>query len=241
MASPHAHRAGLHAHDRAARPHHGDCFSQSKQSTRENLRGLSAPFYLAEEVREPCTRTAHALHPRMLRRNVYHALDYWCVQTCVRRFYLVISRIIRWERDWDSITTCSKRCNGARKQQDRQARRRGDLDSSDDESEEEAEVSSMDDASDPKAARKQAKKAAKAARRAVREGRAPEHGQKACDMCSRGVDLLIRCQVSANGQWQLVCGRCWKLPEVAGGVVDGDGSNPHYRYGGLWKNRAAAC
>jgi len=147
----------------------------------------------------------------------------------------------KWERDWDSITTCSKRCNGARKQQDRQARRRGDLDSSDDESEEEAEVSSMDDASDPKAARKQAKKAAKAARRAVREGRAPEHGQKACDMCSRGVDLLIRCQVSANGQWQLVCGRCWKLPEVAGGVVDGDGSNPHYRYGGLWKNRAAAC
>eukprot|EP00965_Chrysotila_dentata_P058358 1935116-Pleurochrysis_carterae.AAC.1 len=34
----------------------------------------------------------------------------------------------------------------------------------------------------------------------------------------------------------MVCGKCWNRPSVAGGVVDGSGENPHYRYGGLWKN-----
>ena len=88
---------------------------------------------------------------------------------------------------------------------------------------------------DPKAARKAAKKAAKAEKRARREGTA-SHGQKSCDMCTRSVDLLIRCQVDSSKEWKMACGKCWKSPEVAGGVVDGDGTNPHYRYGGLWKN-----
>ena len=36
----------------------------------------------------------------------------------------------------------------------------------------------------------------------------------------------------------MVCGRCW--PGVSGGVPDGASStHPHYKYGGLWKNRNA--
>lgn len=95
---------------------------------------------------------------------------------------------------------------------------------------------------DPRAARKAAKKAAKALRRARRQGE-DTGGQKPCDVCTREVDLLIRCQTDSGKQWRMVCGRCWKTPAVAGGVVDGDGTNPHYRYGGLWKNlhRAAAA
>ena len=90
---------------------------------------------------------------------------------------------------------------------------------------------------DPRAARKAAKKAAKAARRAVREGRAdPSVGQKGCDVCGKSVDLLIRCTVDASGDWNMVCGKCWHA--VSGGVVDGSPNHPHYRYGGLWKNRA---
>jgi hypothetical protein len=47
---------------------------------------------------------------------------------------------------------------------------------------------------------------------------------------------LIRC-LYEEGQtdWKLVCGSCWKT--CSGGVVDGDENHPHYRYGGLWKNR----
>ena len=98
-----------------------------------------------------------------------------------------------------------------------------------------AESGSVDEA---KAARKAARKATKAQRRAKREGdpSMAAHGQKACDLCGTRVDLLVRCQVSAGKDWTMVCGRCWKTPAVAGGVVDGDGSNPNYRYGGLWKN-----
>lgn len=88
---------------------------------------------------------------------------------------------------------------------------------------------------DPKAARKAAKKAQKAQRRARREGQ-DSGGQKACDVCDRSVDVLIRCTMDSTKEWKMVCGRCWKTPEVAGGVVDGDGQNSHYRYGGLWKN-----
>eukprot|EP00967_Tisochrysis_lutea_P042603 scaffold51258_cov35-Tisochrysis_lutea.AAC.1 len=84
--------------------------------------------------------------------------------------------------------------------------------------------------------RKAQKKAAKAARRARREGRAPhEQGQKDCDLCSKGVDLLIRCRIDETRQWKMVCGKCWK--GVSGGVTDGDKDHPHYQYGGLWKKR----
>eukprot|EP00977_Amphora_coffeiformis_P024939 scaffold17685_cov169-Amphora_coffeaeformis.AAC.3 len=90
---------------------------------------------------------------------------------------------------------------------------------------------------DPRAARKAAKKAKKAARRAQREGRAdPSVGQKSCDVCGKSVDLLIRCTIDASGDWKMVCGKCWHT--VSGGVVDGSPNHPHYRYGGLWKNRA---
>lgn len=49
------------------------------------------------------------------------------------------------------------------------------------------------------------------------------------------VDLLIRCTMDESQAWKMICGKCWK--EASGGVADGDGANPHYRYGGLWKNR----
>lgn len=85
--------------------------------------------------------------------------------------------------------------------------------------------------------RKAAKKAKKAERRAQREGRGdPEAGKKPCDMCGTSVNLLIRCMYE-EGQtdWKMVCGKCWHV--ASGGVVDGDYHHPHYRYGGLWKNR----
>jgi hypothetical protein len=89
------------------------------------------------------------------------------------------------------------------------------------------------------AKRKAAKKAQKAERRAQREGRGdPDAGRKQCDMCGRSVDLLIRCMYEEGKMdWKMVCGKCWKV--ASGGVVDGDANHPHYRYGGLWKNRRA--
>ena len=83
------------------------------------------------------------------------------------------------------------------------------------------------------------KKAKKAERRAQREGRGdPTAGQKKCDMCGKSVNLLIRCMYE-EGQvdWKMVCGKCWNV--ASGGVVDGDSDHPHYKYGGLWKNRRA--
>lgn len=87
-----------------------------------------------------------------------------------------------------------------------------------------------------KEARKDARKASKALKRLQREGKAPTSaGQKPCTKCAKSSDLLVRCQIDQGGTWHLVCGKCWK--EVSGGVVDGDEKHPHYRYGGLWKNR----
>mmetsp|Transcript_32146 Transcript_32146/g.58141 ORF Transcript_32146/g.58141 Transcript_32146/m.58141 type:complete len:232 (+) Transcript_32146:372-1067(+) len=102
------------------------------------------------------------------------------------------------------------------------------------------ETSTMHDINDPKerlkAERKAAKKAKKAARRAQREGRGdPTVGQKPCDICGNSVNLLIRSTFDASGEWKMVCGKCWNF--ASGGVVDGDENHPHYRYGGLWKNR----
>eukprot|EP00232_Nephroselmis_pyriformis_P012753 CAMPEP_0182900514 /NCGR_PEP_ID=MMETSP0034_2-20130328/28909_1 /TAXON_ID=156128 /ORGANISM="Nephroselmis pyriformis, Strain CCMP717" /LENGTH=105 /DNA_ID=CAMNT_0025034737 /DNA_START=141 /DNA_END=455 /DNA_ORIENTATION=- len=72
-------------------------------------------------------------------------------------------------------------------------------------------MASDEDPGDGKAERKAAKKAAKAAARAKREGNPlPGVGQKDCDSCNQGVDLLIRCQTDASGQWRMVCGKCWK-------------------------------
>eukprot|EP00613_Pedinella_sp_CCMP2098_P004442 CAMPEP_0171627070 /NCGR_PEP_ID=MMETSP0990-20121206/20510_1 /TAXON_ID=483369 /ORGANISM="non described non described, Strain CCMP2098" /LENGTH=232 /DNA_ID=CAMNT_0012194769 /DNA_START=240 /DNA_END=938 /DNA_ORIENTATION=+ len=89
---------------------------------------------------------------------------------------------------------------------------------------------------DARMVRKAAKKAVKAERRDKREGRAgPTVGQKPCELCSLGSDLLVRCRTDASQEWRLVCGKCWG--GVSGGVPDGDAKHPHYRYGGLWKNR----
>ena len=88
------------------------------------------------------------------------------------------------------------------------------------------------------AERKAAKKAKKAERRAQRQGHGdPMAGKKACDMCSKYVNLLVRCTYDKTGEWKMVCGKCWN--EASGGVVDGDAAHPYYKYGGLWKNRRA--
>ena len=122
----------------------------------------------------------------------------------------------KWERCWDEVTCCSKRCNTER-------RRGGSTPAPD-----------VDD--EPPSSRKAAKKATKALRRAKRAGVADEStGQKQCDLCDASVNLLVRCRTDTTKKWRMVCGRCWK--DVSGGVPDGDASHPHYQYGGLWKNR----
>lgn len=98
----------------------------------------------------------------------------------------------------------------------------------------ENEISPEDN--NPKNARKEAKKLAKSLKRLKRESNAdPSVGKKPCHICSKQVDLLIRCQVDESQAWKMVCGSCWK--GVSGGVTDGDANHPHYKYGGLWKNR----
>lgn len=192
----------------------------------------------------------------------------------------------KWERCWDEVSTCSKRCNGERRalnQRDKKlgtdgeelaamsirdpadeagagsrsrarAEQRGGA--SDEAgagsrsgaraeqraaaSDSNSDGSSDEDEQSQRAGRKAAKKAAKEKRKATRAGLDPTHGQKPCSLCAKGSDLLIRCQTDASGEWRMVCGRCWKLPSVANGVVDGDGSNPLYKYGGLWKNTHAS-
>jgi len=96
------------------------------------------------------------------------------------------------------------------------------------------------EAQDVKAARSERKKALKAERRA-RRAQSPEERaaakRKPCTLCQRPVDLLVRCRIDISQKWHMLCGRCWK--KESGGVPDGDASHPHYRYGGLWKNRSA--
>jgi len=91
----------------------------------------------------------------------------------------------------------------------------------------------------PRTARRAHKQAVKAAKRAQRSSSpgAVAAKQKPCDECERPVDLLIRCTSDSSQQWNMLCGRCWK--GASGGVPDGDADHPHYRYGGIWKNRAA--
>ncbi|GMH51583.1 hypothetical protein TL16_g11418 [Triparma laevis f. inornata] len=78
----------------------------------------------------------------------------------------------------------------------------------------------------------------KNARKKKREGTAdPSLFSKPCTICDSPSDLLIRCQVDSSKQWNMVCKGCWA--SVSGGVTDGDADHPHYKYGGLWKNRYA--
>mmetsp|Transcript_3531 Transcript_3531/g.8424 ORF Transcript_3531/g.8424 Transcript_3531/m.8424 type:complete len:230 (+) Transcript_3531:467-1156(+) len=153
----------------------------------------------------------------------------------------------KWERNWDEVTTCSKSCNAKRKAMTKQQLEVGNGDDED-------SISVVTTASaassgspapevlDKKALRKQHKEAVKAQkreRRLKREGKADSDvGRKACDLCGKRVDLLIRCTVDETQQFKMVCGKCW--PSVSGGVPDGvSQTHPHYRYGGLWKNRNA--
>ena len=114
-----------------------------------------------------------------------------------------------------------------------------DVGSDDDNNSDDGQDIELDPNARRKAERKAAKKVRKAARRAEREGRGdPTAGQKECDMCSKSVDLLVRCKhKESRGEWEMVCGKCWNV--ASGGVVDGDANHPEYQYGGLWKNRRA--
>lgn len=135
----------------------------------------------------------------------------------------------KWERCWDEVQTCSKRCNAERKKSG-SAASATDTASNDD-------AAAGDDDDGPRlSARKMAKKAMKAERREKRAGVASAStGRKACDVCDASVNLLVRCRTDETRQWKMVCGSCWTA--VSGGVPDGDAAHPHYQYGGLWRNR----
>lgn len=66
-------------------------------------------------------------------------------------------------------------------------------------------------------------------------------GSKPCTICNTSRDVLVRCQIDETGKWHFVCpGACWI--SVSGGEEDARGMKnqyPHYRYGGMWKNRHA--
>ncbi len=152
----------------------------------------------------------------------------------------------KWERNWDEVTTCSKSCNAKRKAM---AKTQPEVHIGDDDNLSVGTITSGTSSGsqspeilDKKALRKQHKEAVKAQkreRRLKRMGKADSDvGRKACDLCGKRVDLLIRCTVDETQQFKMVCGKCW--PSVSGGVPDGiPQTHPHYRYGGLWKNRNA--
>ncbi|CAJ1437065.1 unnamed protein product [Effrenium voratum] len=88
-----------------------------------------------------------------------------------------------------------------------------------------ADTEESQDESEPDArtARKQRKAALKAERRA-RRAQSPEEKaaakRKPCSLCTRRVDLLVRCQMDISQKWHMLCGRCWR--DASGGVPDGD-------------------
>ena len=66
----------------------------------------------------------------------------------------------------------------------------------------------------------------------------PSAYHKACTLCAVPANVLVRCQIENSGIWHFVCpGKCWK--QVSGGIIDGDETHPHYKYGGMWKNKHA--
>ena len=63
-----------------------------------------------------------------------------------------------------------------------------------------------------------------------------EEGNKLCDKCGKSRAMLIRCQIDSGKRWNMICVEgCWR--SVSGGVTDGTAEFPHYKYGGVWKNR----
>lgn len=63
-------------------------------------------------------------------------------------------------------------------------------------------------------------------------------GKKPCTLCSTPRNVLVRCQIDDSKKWVFVCtGTCWT--SVSGGKQDGTRDFPHYKYGGMWKNKRA--
>ena len=131
---------------------------------------FSSPTMMRQAaINSPTMRQAPLRNPNNLPTKI-------CV-TCNRPF----TWRKKWERSWDEITTCSKRCNAERKKKNGRLGQPPDKESSG----EETNVCAANGVDQPfeqdlsgegmnildvKAARKDAKKAAKAARRAQREG-----------------------------------------------------------------------
>ncbi|KXT12110.1 hypothetical protein AC579_7972 [Pseudocercospora musae] len=69
----------------------------------------------------------------------------------------------------------------------------------------------------------------------------PESHNKPCTICGTPRGVLVRCTIDESQKWNMVCpGSCWR--SVSGGVDDAkglEGQYPHYRYGGMWKNKHA--
>ena len=71
-----------------------------------------------------------------------------------------------------------------------------------------------------------------------KRSKSPSAYRKACDLCQKPKDVLVRCQIDESASWRFVCtGKCWK--DVSGGVIDGSEEKPFYVYGGMWKNKHA--
>ena len=51
---------------------------------------------------------------------------------------------------------------------------------------------------------------------------------KSCDQCLKEMNTLFRVRVSTSKEWIFVCRGCLEVVRP---------SNPHYQYGGTWKNR----
>ena len=129
----------------------------------------------------------------------------------------------KWERCWDEVTTCSKRCNSERKGAKRAQRApQGSLEGVVGVDPETARLEEPLEPDEEKFFRRAAnaeRKQLKAERRAKREGRADASvGQKPCSVCTKDVDLLIRCKHPA----------CWRHTLGDHAVVE-DKRTPRYR------------
>jgi len=110
------------------------------------------------------------------------------------------------------VTTCSKSCNAKRKKKNQREREKGEEGTtrgSAEEDENEEDENNNNNSS---------------------------KGNKRCDKCGESRSMLVRCQVDETKAWKMICVKgCWK--SVSGGVTDGTPEFPHYKYGGVWKNR----
>ena len=113
----------------------------------------------------------------------------------------------KWERCWDEVTTCSKSCNAKRKKNNQREREKGEEGTRGSAENEEEE-----------------------------NNKNSSKGDKRCDKCGESRSMLVRCQIDETKAWKMICVKgCWK--SVSGGVTDGTPEFPHYKYGGVWKNR----